>query len=118
MFNVDFEMIGYDWGDWRKRCFPGHQRRYHAGFATVDTGFNMLPLNGLTKAIKALPDNWQEAYPNIYNYVVNSSLLMLLPKMTARYIASLGVYYHFTTGDTYPDHTLYYRADWAKEIGL
>ena len=119
MFNIDFEMIGYDWADYASAASLAINGGTMQDLVTVDTGFSMISEWADQGLIKALPDNWQEAYPNIYNYIKNSSLLSVVTEADGKvYCIPKAIYYHFTTGDTYLWHfTLYYRADWAKELG-
>ena len=69
MFNIDFEMIGYDWADYASAASLAINGGTMQDLVTVDTGFSMISEWADQGLIKALPDNWQEAYPNIYNYI-------------------------------------------------
>lgn len=119
-FNVDFEMVSYGWGDYASAASLMINGGNMLDVLTVDTGFEAISSYAEQGLIRPLPENWQEAYPNIYTYLKNSNLVDLITEDDGRvYCIPKAIYAHFTTGDTYLWHyTLYYRADWAKELGF
>lgn len=119
-FNVDFEMIGYGWSDYGSNASLMINGGTMLDMLTVDTGFDAITNYAEQGLIRALPDNWQEAYPNIYTYVKNSDLEDVITEEDGKvYCIPKAIYAHFTEGDTYLGHrTLYYRADWAEELGF
>lgn len=119
MFNVDFEMVSYGWGDYASAASLMINGGTMLDMMTVDTGFEMISTYADQGLIRALPDNWQEAYPNIYAYITNSALEDLITEEDGKvYCIPKAIYAHFTEGDIYLGHrTLYYRADWAKQLG-
>lgn len=118
-FNVDFEMVSYGWGDYGSNASLMINGQTMLDVLTVDTGFETISSYAQQGLIRALPENWQEAYPNIYTYLKNSGLVDLITEEDGRvYCIPKAIYSHFTAGDTYLWHySLYYRADWAKELG-
>lgn len=119
MFNVDFDMVSYGWGDYASNASMMINGQTMLDVLTVDTGFEMISGYADQGLIRALPDNWEETYPNIYTYLKNSNLLDLIREEDGKtYCIPKAIYAHFTTGDAYLWHyTLYYRADWAQELG-
>ncbi|MGN0747939.1 MAG: extracellular solute-binding protein [Aristaeellaceae bacterium] len=119
MFNVDFDMVSYGWGDYASNASMMINGQTMLDVLTVDTGFEMISSYAEQGLIRPLPDNWEEKYPNIYTYLKNSSLVDLIREDDGRvYCIPKAIYAHFTTGDVYLWHyTLYYRADWAQELG-
>ena len=66
---------------------------------TVDTGFEMIANWAAQGLIRALPDNWKEAYPNIYAYMDNAGLVDLLTQPDGKvYCVPKAIYSHFTAG--------------------
>lgn len=118
-FNVDFDMVSYGWSDYGSNASLMINGQTMLDVLTVDTGFETISSYAEQGLIRALPENWQEAYPNIYTYLKNSGLVDLITEDDGRvYCIPKAIYAHFTAGDTYLWHyTLYYRADWAKELG-
>ncbi len=119
-FNVDFEMISYGWSDYASNASLMINGGTMLDMLTVDTGFDAISSYAEQGLIRALPNNWQETYPNIYTYIKNSDLEDVITEEDGKvYCIPKAIYAHFTEGDTYLQHrTLYYRADWAEELGF
>lgn len=120
MFNLDIEMVSYSWADYAQAASIMINGGTMMDMMTVDTGFEMIANWAAQGLIRALPNNWKEAYPNIYAYMDNAGLVDLLTQPDGKvYCVPKAIYSHFTAGDTYLWHyTLFYRADWAEELGF
>lgn len=69
--------------------------------------------------LKALPDGWEEKYPNLAAAVEATGLAELIKVDGKTYCLPKVIYYAFAPIDTSLDaEMLYYRKDWAEQVGI
>ena len=99
MFNLDIEMVSYSWADYAQAASIMINGGTMLDMMTGDTGFEMSANWAAQGLIRALPDNWKEAYPNIYAYMDNAGLVDLLTQPDGKvYCVPKAIYSHFTAG--------------------
>ena len=70
-------------------------------------------------AIKPLPDNWKEQWPNLAKMVAASGAEELFTADGKLYIIPHATFGNLSHVDTVSRHTsLYYRKDWAEAVGM
>ena len=119
-FNVNIEFLTNDW--------TGFDERETTMINTLSmpemlnrTGFSMLEYyeyvdQGL---VKALPDNWEERWPNIAAAQTKTPYSELLDIDGADYAILHPVFGSFASVEWHPGSpTFYFRADWAEQVGM
>ncbi len=69
--------------------------------------------------IRALPDGWEQTYPNLYKMVKATGLSDYLNINGKTYGIPHAVFCNFANMDRVVSHvSVYYRADWLKKLGM
>ena len=70
-------------------------------------------------AIKPLPDDWKDRWPNLAKMVKDTEAEELFSSDGKLYMIPHATFGNFGNVDTVTRHTsLYYRKDWAKQVGM
>lgn len=70
-------------------------------------------------AIKPLPDDWKDRWPNLAKMVKDTEAEELFSSDGKLYMIPHATFGNFGSVDTVTRHTsLYYRKDWAKQVGM
>lgn len=119
-FNVDFDVLPNEWDAAEERislAVTGGTLYDVTLWLTFDwASYYSYVDQGL---LKALPEGWEEKWPNIYKMVEASGLKEYLEVDGELYAIPKAVYVNLIDPSYATRHTgVYYRQDWAEQIGM
>ena len=125
-FNIDMDFVAISWSDW------GEKQRIWVNSGDMPDvlfwDFNYSDYLNFSdqELIRALPEGWEEKYPNLYDIVKQSGIYDYLmeigdgklygfPRTTFFSTRTTS----FSSGEEGADHYAYvYRKDWAEKLGI
>ncbi len=117
-FNMDIEMIGLSQADYSQQntlAISGGNLNDWTQWAFKYGQYVNYVSQGM---LRALPEGWETRWPNIYNMVDKSGILDALYIDGRVYCIPHGINVNLVEGRTMSHTTLYYRADWAEQVGI
>ena len=117
-FNMDIEMIGLSQASFDEQntiAISGGNMQDWTQWNFSYSQYLQYVEQGL---FHALPDGWEEKWPNVYKMVKGSGILDALEIDGKVYAIPHGININLVEGTAMNHCTLYYRADWAKQVGM
>ena len=117
-FNMDINMIGMsqaDYGEQNTLAISGGNMNDWTQWGFNYNQYISYVSQGM---FRALPEGWEERWPNVYKMIDKSGIKDALYVDGKVYCIPHGININLVEGLAMSHNTLYYRADWAKQVGI